>query len=88
MERVAPNLPVAPVLKLPRTGLGPKDLLGVGLVAAVVLVAATSLRLYAEGPDWGLQLGQAPYGCVVALAVRGHGVAGEQRVRPGEEHEP
>jgi len=59
-------------------------MLGVSVLVAVVLVAATSLRLYAEGPDWGLQLAQAPDGGVVALAVRGHGVAWEQHVRPGD----
>jgi hypothetical protein len=37
-----------------------------------------------RGPEWGLQLGQAPRGDVVALAVRGHGVACEQHVRPGD----
>ena len=59
-------------------------MLGVSVLVAVVLVAATSLRLYADGPDWGLQLAQAPDGGVVALAVRGHGVAWEQHVRPGD----
>jgi hypothetical protein len=48
------------------------------------LVAATSLRLYAAGPVGGLQLGQAPRGDVVAPAVRGHGIAWEQHVRPGD----
>src|SRR5438067_1643522 len=58
---------------------------GVSLVAAVALVAAASLRLYADGPDWGLQLASAGDGTgVVATMVRGHGVAWEQHVRPGD----
>src|SRR5207302_4831894 len=60
-------------------------MLGLSLVAAVVLVAAASLRLYADGPDWGLQLAAAGDGnAVVATAVRGHGVAWEQHVRAGD----
>jgi len=56
-----------------------------GIVLAVAVVAATSLRLYADGPDWGLQLGNASDGrTVVAATVRGHGVAWEQHVRPGD----
>src|SRR4029077_7765347 len=82
--RAAPQQRIAPVIKLPTGGLAAKDVLGVSVLLAVVLVAATSLRLYAEGSDWGLQLGQAPDGGVVALAVRGHGVAWEQHVRPGD----
>jgi hypothetical protein len=57
---------------------------GIVMVGVVLLAAATSLRLYAEGADWGLQLGQTPDGGVVALAVRGHGVAWEQHVRSGD----
>jgi signal transduction histidine kinase len=65
--------------------LAPKELLGVSLVLAVVAVATMSLRLYAAGPDWGLQLAVAPDGGgVVAAAVRGHGVAWEQHIRPGD----
>ena len=48
------------------------------------MVAATSLRLYSQGPDWGLELAQAADGGVLALEVRGHGVAWEQHVRPGD----
>src|SRR5205085_7414860 len=44
----------------------------------------TSLRVSAEGPDWGLQLSQGPDGGLIAAAVRGHGVAWEQHVRPGD----
>jgi hypothetical protein len=61
-----------------------KDILGIGVPVAVVLVAAISLRMYADGPDWGLQLGQAPDGSVTAVAVRGHAVAWEQHVRRGD----
>jgi hypothetical protein len=84
LERVAPQRRIAPVIKLPRTSVSAKDVLGVGILVAVILVAATSLRLYAEGPEWGLLLGPAPDGGVVALGVRGHGVAWEQHVRPGD----
>lgn len=84
MQRVAPQPRIAPVFKLPRTGLGAKDLLGLAVLVVVVFVAATSLRVYAEGPDWGLQLWRAPDGGLIAGAVRGHGVAWEQRVRPGD----
>src|SRR4051794_7065106 len=61
-----------------------KDILGFGVLVAVVLVAAISLHLYAEGPDWGLQLGQAADGSVTAVGVRGHGAAWEQHVRSGD----
>ncbi|HEY3063101.1 MAG TPA: hypothetical protein VGL99_29350 [Chloroflexota bacterium] len=84
MERVAPQQRIAPVIKLPATGWTAKEVLGVGVLVAVVLVAAASVRLYAEGPDWGLRLGQTSEGDVVALAVRGHGVAWEQHVRSGD----
>jgi signal transduction histidine kinase len=84
LERVAPQQRIAPVINLPPTRLAAKQVLGVGVLVAVVLVAATSLRLYAEGPDWGLQLGQAAGDGVVAVAVRGHGVAWEQHVRSGD----
>jgi len=57
----------------------------VGIVLAVALVAATSVRLYAEGPDWGLQLSSASDDrTVVAATVRGHGVAWDQHIRPGD----
>jgi hypothetical protein len=84
LERVAPQQRVAPVVRLPRARLGTKDVLGLIVLVAVVVVAAISLRLYAQGPEWGLQLGQAPDGGVVALAVRGHAVAWEQHVRAGD----
>lgn len=61
-----------------------KDILGVGVLVAVVLVAAISLRMYTEGPDWGLQLGQTADGSAIAVAVRGHAVAWEQHVRRGD----
>ena len=50
-----------------------------------MLVGAASLRLYAEGRDWGLQLAETADGRgVVAAVVRGHGAAWEQHVRPGD----
>jgi hypothetical protein len=84
LDRVAPHHRIAPVFKLPHPRVAAKEVLGVGVLLAVTLVSAISLRLYAEGPQWGLQLGQAPDGSVVALAVRGHGVAWEQHLRPGD----
>ncbi len=54
------------------------------MLVVVAVVAATSLRVYGEGPDWGLQLRQAPDGGLVAATVRGHGVAWEQHIRPGD----
>jgi hypothetical protein len=85
LDQAALQRRIAPVINLPPTGLAAKEVLGVGMLVAVLLVAATSLRLYADGPDWGLQLGLAPdTSSVVAVAVRGHGVAWEQRVRSGD----
>jgi hypothetical protein len=84
LERVAPQTRGGPLIKLPATRMAAKDIFGVGVLLAVGLVAAISLRLYAEGPDWGLQLGQAPDGSVTAVVVRGHGVAWEQHVRRGD----
>src|SRR4030088_2234975 len=72
-------------MRLPAPRLELREVLGVGIVLAVVLVAATSVRLYAEGPDWGLQLSNAADGRpVVAATVRGHGVAWDQHIRPGD----
>ena len=61
-----------------------KEVLGASVLLAILVVAAISLRLYAAGPQWGLQLGQAADGSVIALAVRGHGVAWEQHIRAGD----
>jgi len=84
LERVAPHQRIAPFIKLPHPHVAAKEVLGASVLVAILVAAAISLRLYAAGPQWGLQLGQAADGSVIALAVRGHGVAWEQHIRTGD----
>ncbi|HEV8636743.1 MAG TPA: HAMP domain-containing sensor histidine kinase [Chloroflexota bacterium] len=55
------------------------------MFAWVIAMALLSLRLGAEGPDWGIRLAPAPDGVgAVAAAVRGQGIGWEQGIRPGD----
>ena len=72
-------------LLLPPRRLSARDWVGALALAWVVLLAIASLRLAADGPDWGIRLTAAPNGVgAIVAAVRGHAVGWQQGIRSGD----